>query len=35
MRSYFNFTWYHTEPASDLVDIPVMDRLQVDYIIVF
>jgi hypothetical protein len=35
MRSYFNFTWYHTEPASDLVDTPVMNRLQVDYIIVF
>ncbi|MEE4273748.1 MAG: putative porin [Thermoanaerobaculales bacterium] len=35
MRSYFNFTWYHTEPASDLQDIPTMDRLQVDYIIRF
>jgi hypothetical protein len=35
MRSYFNFTWYHTQPASDLEDIPTMDRLQVDYIIRF
>jgi len=35
MRSYFNFTWYHTEPASDLEDTPTMDRLQVDYIIRF
>ncbi len=35
MRSYFNFTWYHTKPASDLEDIPTMDRLQVDYIIKF
>jgi len=35
MRSYFNFTWYHTEPSSDLEDIDVMDRLQVDYIIRF
>jgi len=35
MRSYFNFTWYHTKPASDLQDIPTMDRLQVDYIIQF
>ena len=35
MKSYFNFTWYHTEPASDLEDIPTMDRLQVDYIIRF
>lgn len=35
MKSYFNFTWYHTDPASDLEDIPTMDRLQVDYIIQF
>jgi hypothetical protein len=35
MRSYFNFTWYRTKPASDLVDISQMDRLQVDYIIRF
>jgi len=35
MKSYFNFTWYHTKPASDLEDIPTMDRLQVDYIIKF
>jgi hypothetical protein len=35
MKSYFNFTWYHTEPSSDLEDIDVMDRLQVDYIIQF
>jgi len=35
MKSYFNFTWYHTKPASDLEDIPTMDRLQVDYIIRF
>ncbi len=35
MRSYFNFTWYHTEPSSDLEDVEVMDRLQVDYIIQF
>ncbi len=35
MKSYFNFTWYHTKPASDLRDIPTMDRLQVDYIIRF
>jgi hypothetical protein len=35
MRSYFNFTWYHTEPSSDLEDVEVMDRLQVDYIIRF
>jgi hypothetical protein len=35
MKSYFNFTWYHTKPASSLEDTPAMDRLQVDYIIVF
>jgi len=35
MKSYFNVTWYHTKPASDLEDIPTMDRLQVDYIIRF
>ena len=35
MKSYFNFTWYHTKPASDLENIPTMDRLQVDYIIKF
>jgi len=34
-KSYFNFTWYHTQPASDFSDAEVMDRLQVDYIIVF
>ena len=32
-KSYFNFTWYHTKPVYSLV--PEMDRLQVDYIIVF
>ncbi len=32
-RSYFNFTWYHTKPVHSLV--ATMDRLQVDYIIVF
>jgi hypothetical protein len=32
-KSYFNFTWYHTEPVYAL--FPEMDRLQVDYIIVF
>jgi hypothetical protein len=35
MRSYFNFTWYHTKPASTLSDAETMDRLQVDYIIRF
>ena len=35
MKSYFNFTWYHTKPASDLEDTSTMDRLQVDYIIKF
>ncbi len=35
MKSYFNFTWYHTKPAAELEDIPTMDRLQVDYIIRF
>lgn len=36
MRSYFNFTWYHTKPAEQFqLDIPTMDRLQVDYIIRF
>ncbi|HSN53462.1 MAG TPA: putative porin [Candidatus Sulfomarinibacteraceae bacterium] len=35
MKSYFNVTWYHTDPASDLVDVATMDRLQVDYIIRF
>jgi hypothetical protein len=32
-KSYFNFTWYHTKPVYAL--FPDMDRLQVDYIIVF
>ncbi len=32
-KSYFNFTWYHTKPVYSL--FPTMDRLQVDYIIVF
>jgi hypothetical protein len=35
MKSYFNFTWYHTKPASHLSDADTMDRLQVDYVIVF
>ena len=35
MNSYFNLTWYHTKPSSDLSDAEEMDRLQVDYIIVF
>lgn len=34
-RSFFNLTWYHTNPASDLEEVPTMDRLQVDYIIRF
>ena len=32
-KSYFNVTWYHTKPVYSL--FPEMDRLQVDYIIVF
>jgi hypothetical protein len=32
-KSYFNITWYHTKPVFAL--FPTMDRLQVDYIIVF
>lgn len=32
-KSYFNVTWYHTKPVFAFV--PTMDRLQVDYIIVF
>jgi hypothetical protein len=32
-KSYFNVTWYHTNPVYSL--FPEMDRLQVDYIIVF
>jgi hypothetical protein len=32
-KSYFNITWYHTKPVYSL--FPTMDRLQVDYIIVF
>jgi len=32
-KSYFNFTWYHTKSVYSLFDD--MDRLQVDYIIVF
>jgi len=32
-KSYFNVTWYHTKPVYAL--FPTMDRLQVDYIIVF
>jgi hypothetical protein len=35
MNSYFNFTWYRTKPASHLSTAEEMDRLQVDYIIVF
>ncbi len=32
-KSYFNLTWYHTDPV--YADVPTMDRLQMDYIIVF
>ena len=32
-KSYFNFTWYHTKTVYSL--FADMDRLQVDYIIVF
>jgi hypothetical protein len=32
-KSYFNFTWYHTTSVYSL--FPDMDRLQLDYIIVF
>jgi len=32
-KSYFNFTWYHTKTVYSV--FPDMDRLQVDYIIVF
>ncbi len=32
-KSYFNLTWYHTKPVYSL--FPDIDRLQVDYIIVF
>jgi hypothetical protein len=32
-KSYFNVTWYHTKTVYSL--FPDMDRLQVDYIIVF
>jgi len=32
-KSYFNVTWYHTKPVYAL--FPTMDRLQVDYIVVF
>jgi hypothetical protein len=32
-KSYFNITWYHTKTVYSL--FPDMDRLQVDYIIVF
>ncbi len=32
-KSYFNITWYHTKPVYAV--FPDMDRLQVDYIIVF
>jgi hypothetical protein len=32
-KSYFNLTWYHTKSVYAL--FPDMDRLQVDYIIVF
>ncbi len=35
MKSYFNFTWYHTDPASGLQDVETMNRLQLDYIIRF
>ncbi|MEJ2580197.1 MAG: putative porin [Acidobacteriota bacterium] len=32
-KSYFNLTWYHTKPVYSL--FPEMDRIQMDYIIVF
>jgi hypothetical protein len=32
-KSYFNFTWYHTQSVYSLFED--MDRLQLDYIIVF
>ena len=32
-KSFFNVTWYHTKPVYAVR--PTMDRLQVDYIIVF
>ncbi len=32
-KSFFNVTWYHTKPVYSI--FPTMDRLQVDYIIVF
>jgi hypothetical protein len=32
-RSYFNFTWYHTDPIYS--QVPTMDRFQMDYIIRF
>ena len=32
-RSFFNLTWYHTDAV--YADVPTMDRLQMDYIIVF
>jgi hypothetical protein len=32
-RSYFNFTWYHTNPV--YAEVPSMDRFQMDYIIRF
>jgi hypothetical protein len=32
-RSYFNFTWYHTDPV--YAEVPTMDRIQMDYIIRF
>jgi hypothetical protein len=32
-RSYFNFTWYHTDPV--YAEVPTMDRIQMDYVIRF
>lgn len=32
-KSYFNLTWYRTDPI--YADVPTMDRLQMDYIITF
>lgn len=32
-RSYFNLTWYHTNPVYD--SAPTMDRFQMDYIVRF
>ena len=32
-KSYFNLTWYRTDPI--YADVSTMDRLQMDYIIRF